>query len=85
MSMISEHNVGFWLFGFLVLPQRGIAILGVCVWVCGDGRGFRLCAYLPAPGARRPTPGARRPAPSDLFFNDTASSFIYSELFVVRV
>ena len=41
----------------LVLPQRGIAIVGVCVWVCGDGSGFRLYAYLPPPGA---PPGAHR-------------------------
>ena len=27
----------------------------ICVCVCVDGRGFRLYAYLPAPGARRPT------------------------------
>ncbi len=47
----------------LVLPQRGIAIFGVGVSGCGDGSGFRLYAYLPAPGARRPPPAARRPPP----------------------
>ena len=49
--------------GPVVLPQRGIAIFRVWVWVCGwGGRGLRLFANLPAP-ARLP-PAARRPAPA---------------------
>ncbi len=43
----------------LILPQRGIAILGVCV--CGRQR---LETLRVPPGARRPPPGARRPAPA---------------------
>ena len=33
--------------GPLFLPQRGIAILGVCAWVWGWGRGPRLSSHLP--------------------------------------
>ena len=48
----------------LVLPQRGIAIFGVCVCVCGGWGGGRCLQTLhEPPGSRLPAPGAR-PAPA---------------------